>query len=262
MKKITPIKIEHYIETFKVHQTLSGDDYVSIFSETIKSVENFAIGPFYYIIASYSDYKVKAVSNNIEEMTPFSKDDFATKDFLSLSPIFHPDDLEYFLAALAFTKEIYFHSQSPERDSLKFNVYVRAMNRKREFKWVLIQSWFYTNQYNEIESILYVHYDLSHLNIVNMPLLSIINFNNKIQYFKHVDQKMLEVNIQPPHITNREREILKLMAEGYNTPQISDKLFISYHTVQNHKKNLRAKTNTKTSGELISFVLKYNLLWI
>ncbi|HFK5504816.1 TPA: helix-turn-helix transcriptional regulator, partial [Elizabethkingia anophelis] len=36
----------------------------------------------------------------------------------------------------------------------------------------------------------------------------------------------------------------------------------SYHTVQNHKRNLRKKTNTKTSSELIAYVIKYNILLV
>lgn len=45
--------------------------------------------------------------------------------------------------------------------------------------------------------------------------------------------------IDIPVITRREKEILQLMAQGDNTPIIAEKLFISYHTVQNHKRNLR-----------------------
>ena len=52
------------------------------------------------------------------------------------------------------------------------------------------------------------------------------------------------------------------MIRGFNTPQISQQLFISYYTVENHKRNLRKKTQTKTSSELIAFIIKYNLLFI
>ncbi|WP_078678966.1 LuxR C-terminal-related transcriptional regulator [Elizabethkingia bruuniana] len=52
------------------------------------------------------------------------------------------------------------------------------------------------------------------------------------------------------------------MAQGNNVPIITKKLFISYHTVPNHKRNLRKKTNTKISSELIAYVIKYNILFI
>lgn len=50
------------------------------------------------------------------------------------------------------------------------------------------------------------------------------------------------------------------MISGYNTPQIAEKLFISYNTVENHKRNLRQKTNCKTSTELVYYVLKNSLI--
>ncbi len=75
-----------------------------------------------------------------------------------------------------------------------------------------------------------------------MPLLSVIDHSkNEIQYFKHFDQENTKVEVQKSNITRREKEILKLMAQGFNTPSIAEKLFLSYHTVENHKRNLRQK---------------------
>ena len=50
------------------------------------------------------------------------------------------------------------------------------------------------------------------------------------------------------------------MAKGLNSPEIAEKLFLSYHTVENHKRNLRQKTNSKTSAELINYVWSNNLI--
>lgn len=66
--------------------------------------------------------------------------------------------------------------------------------------------------------------------------------------------------INKANITKREREILALMINGKTSPEIAETLFISYHTVENHKKNLRVKTETKTSVELIYYVLHNNIL--
>jgi len=39
-------------------------------------------------------------------------------------------------------------------------------------------------------------------------------------------------------ITNREKEILILIAEGFNTHEIAAKLFIAAHTIATHRKNM------------------------
>ncbi|MBC9797822.1 response regulator, partial [Sinomicrobium weinanense] len=44
-----------------------------------------------------------------------------------------------------------------------------------------------------------------------------------------------------PKITRREKEILQLVTEGLTSSQIAEKLFISPHTVETHRKNLMEK---------------------
>jgi DNA-binding CsgD family transcriptional regulator len=53
------------------------------------------------------------------------------------------------------------------------------------------------------------------------------------------------------NLTKREREILGCIAEGLSSKQIADKLYISQHTVDNHRKNMLAKTATRNCAELL-----------
>ena len=55
-------------------------------------------------------------------------------------------------------------------------------------------------------------------------------------------------------LTTREEEILKLLAQGYVTKEISDKLGISYFTSQTHLKNIYEKLHVRSRTEA---VLKY-----
>ncbi len=47
------------------------------------------------------------------------------------------------------------------------------------------------------------------------------------------------------YLTSREREILKLVAEGCSNKQIADKLFISIETAKKHLKNIFQKLDAK-----------------
>ena len=60
-------------------------------------------------------------------------------------------------------------------------------------------------------------------------------------------------------ISNREQEILGLIANEYRTYEIAKKLFISTHTVQTHRKNLLEKMEVKNVAGLIrkSFEMGY-----
>ncbi len=61
-------------------------------------------------------------------------------------------------------------------------------------------------------------------------------------------------------LTKREKEIIKLLSEGYSSKDISSKLSISINTVQTHRKNLFKKLNTSKVSELIKIANDYNLL--
>ncbi len=60
----------------------------------------------------------------------------------------------------------------------------------------------------------------------------------------------------------REREILKLLAEGYNNKEISDMLVISIKTVETHRANIMRKNNFKNITELVLYAARNHLIEI
>lgn len=61
-------------------------------------------------------------------------------------------------------------------------------------------------------------------------------------------------------LTEREVEILSLIAEGMNNPAIAQKLEISRTTVQNHRARIRDKLNIESQADFIKFGLAYDLI--
>lgn len=61
-------------------------------------------------------------------------------------------------------------------------------------------------------------------------------------------------------LTNREREILQLVAEGFTSPQISERLFISLKTVNKHRSNLMDKLDRHSQTELVHFAIQRGLI--
>ena len=58
-------------------------------------------------------------------------------------------------------------------------------------------------------------------------------------------------------VTRREKEVLKLVADGFTAKELANKLFISIHTAINHRKNLITKFHVKNTAELIKVASKY-----
>jgi DNA-binding NarL/FixJ family response regulator len=63
-------------------------------------------------------------------------------------------------------------------------------------------------------------------------------------------------------LTNREKEVLELICQGYSNQEVSAKLFISQRTVERHRSSLLFKTNSKNSISLVIFSIKNNLIKI
>ncbi len=61
-------------------------------------------------------------------------------------------------------------------------------------------------------------------------------------------------------LTVREREVLKLTAEGKSSKEIADLLCISYRTVEHHRANLMTKLNVKKTAELVRYALQEGYL--
>lgn len=60
-------------------------------------------------------------------------------------------------------------------------------------------------------------------------------------------------------LTDREKEILKLIAEGLINKEIADKLFLSPLTVDTHRKNLLRKLNVKNTAGLVRYAVENGL---
>ena len=60
-------------------------------------------------------------------------------------------------------------------------------------------------------------------------------------------------------ISGRELEIVQLLSEGLISQQIADKLQLSKHTVDTHRRNLIRKTGSKNSIEVVANCKKQGL---
>lgn len=63
-----------------------------------------------------------------------------------------------------------------------------------------------------------------------------------------------------PKITDREKEIIALLAEGLCIKEIGERLFISPRTVENHKNNILSKLELKNTIELLRYAIKNHLV--
>jgi DNA-binding CsgD family transcriptional regulator len=263
-QELKPLNPQDFRKKIKTTKSQEKVDFEVFFQQQIINSSNFAVGPFYWFIPDNSGPNTVAASASFELLTPHSVTELLDK---STDPIFFSnnileEDREYVLAAIEIAMKTSEEYHAAQKAIPKFNIYCRMPNKYWKFVWRLIQfPAIYFNEIGQAEGVFVMVTDLSHLPYINKPMMTIIDNDNKVnQYFSvSVETKLLNP-INLPKITKREQELIKLIIKGYNNPLIAKQLEISIHTVQNHKRNLREKTNTKTSAELIAFVIAHNLL--
>ncbi len=63
-----------------------------------------------------------------------------------------------------------------------------------------------------------------------------------------------------PKISRRERQVLQLIVEERTTAEIAKELYISFGTVETHRRNLLMKLNVRNTAGLVRIALEYNLI--
>jgi DNA-binding CsgD family transcriptional regulator len=139
-----------------------------------------------------------------------------------------------------------------QRDYSKvYSFFQRARpDEKSEYKWYFTSSRLYPSDNEELPKLFHVAIEVNTLNYAG----------RKISHFCESDEYLRENYQRFNLLSKREKEIIKLIVEGRCTCDIADSLFISRHTVNNHRKNIIAKLDIKSLCQLTKFALEFELI--
>lgn len=95
---------------------------------------------------------------------------------------------------------------------------------------------------------------------INGYIYALMTRHNGMRFlvcFKEQDSKLINSdNFSTFNLTRREIDIIHLVSVGMTNPEISDKLFISIRTVQNHLRSIYAKVNVHNRTSLVSKLMR------
>lgn len=86
--------------------------------------------------------------------------------------------------------------------------------------------------------------------------------NDRLFFSNDVARKMLDTstNISLPQLTRREKEILKLIAEGLTSQTIASTLNISQLTVDTHRRNMIQKFNVSSMTAVVKIAMDHSMI--
>ena len=70
------------------------------------------------------------------------------------------------------------------------------------------------------------------------------------------DLDLVDLTCDPVVLTQREIEVLILISEGMTNIQIAEKLFLSNHTVNTHRKNIMSKLGVNNTASMVMYAVK------
>ena len=235
--------------------------YLEKHIEKIIELDNFLpYSSTFFCITNTQDLTFEYISKNMTACLGLDINQLKAQGMRSLWSRMHPDDIEHWLKALNelmnFTLK-----KIDEKDRMRMSYTWNYRLKNLEEKYVnIIQNTTPLEFDTSGKPIIgLAHYTVLDINI-ELPITAtakLLNDQNEYEtkYFNNFSQKLLHYGI-----SNRERDIVRLLVLNYSSKDIAEKLSISPNTVDTHRRNILKKLNISSTGELIG-MLKMNKIY-
>lgn len=213
-----------------------------------KMIELLEVGASYFFVFVPPLNKVERVSPSIKEVLGWESNEFSTDFFVKQ---IHPDDLPTFVD---FEKKVveFKMGLDPEK-ILKYKSRYNYRIRKSDGSYIPILQQSITIQSDETGAVIrnfIVHTDISEYKTDHSMKLSFIGLENEPSFLE-VSRSPFKIGGVQTMLTEREAEVVELLAKDYSSAQIAEILFVSVETVRTHRKNILKKTGTNSTLQLV-----------
>jgi len=219
----------------------------------------FCPGPYYYYVVDFYDMQIKHMSPDILHVLGL---DPAKATFQDIINQIHPDDME-FVAKAEETILSYIFENLKGSSVLNYKISYCFRFKTADGSYQLFQHQAIVLSVDEKGAFgksLNIHTNISHISDVNSHKVTLIGIMGE-NCFIQLDLSPTKPPVSLPGIfSKRQKEIIRLIAEGLKNKEIADKLFISLNTVKNHRKAILHKAGVNSSSELIAKCINEGLI--
>lgn len=201
-------------------------------------------------------------SPNVKQVLGYDGEDFIKGGLRFAMSLVHPTDSKIYSNSIIPTMFRYMGHYMITRKikDLKFTFSFRIQNKNGNYIWAM-------HQMTVVKSSLLGIPTLTQTNItditaiknddsIDFAIMSKSNSNEfKILYSKQFTPTEVSLNI-----SSRELDVLRLLSLGKTSQEIASELNISYHTVNNHRKNMMERNKSKNTTELVQMASEIGIL--
>lgn len=252
--------IDLYEEIFISNEEFSGDIIEKHIKKYIEIDNIYPQNQSFFIVINTSRKSYEFISNNFNSVLGHSialMKSNGPKYFLSF---FHPDDLAIWLN---ISKELMEYTlkniEVNKRKQLLYTYNFRIKNSRNKYQ-------------NILAHLTPIEFDsngtpvmaISHYTIVGegqyRPLIGVIKILNKNNVYETIFYKNYSHEAFSNKLSKREIDVIQELAMGKSSKEIADRLYISSHTVDQHRRNILKKLKFKSTDELIEHCKSNNYL--
>lgn len=224
-----------------------------VLAQQIPVLKNFTngLGVRAMSIFDIEEQQFLYVDENIEKVSGLPREAYLEKGIKYLFSRLSYDNIPYLISSTLHERKFLSKLAASEYSNYIINREY-SFRTKTSRRWILQQIVKHLlNDKGDIFAIVTIETNIDHLKSDRKFRYYIYNHKeNKIVYPK----RQVQIDVSLNSLTEREKEILDLIALGCKNQQIADKLFISFHTVRTHRKNIFKKLNCKNVVELIQLL--------
>lgn len=214
-------------------------------------------GSFYYII-DYVEARFTYFSQSMKELLGISPDEgLAMHPAEYMSKAAHPEDLPRVLEIgnqfQEFCKEVVFEKLK----DLRLVTTWRMKNAAGSYVKVVTQTCILSYSSNRIITSVFAGVSVAaFISDFEIATGAVIDATTGDQ-LASFSSKKTEAEVK---LTKREIQILRLLAIGLKNKEVADRLHISVHTVETHRKHIMAKLEVSAAIDLVWKAIEYNLV--
>jgi len=250
-------KVKAFVSAYQVYAEGASDRVQINELPDLSEHNKIFAGSFYYVI-DYTLAKFTYFSESMNDLLGIS-----SQEGLDMHPaeymtrVAHPDDLPPILEIgnqfQEFCKELPFEKLKDLRLVTTF----RMKNKEGNYVKIVIQTCIlYCSSDKIITSVfagVSVAAFISDFEIATGVVIDISN-GNQLKSFSSKKEEARD------KLTKREIQVLELLAVGYKNQEVADKLHISVHTVETHRKHIMSKLEVSAAIDLVWKAIEYNLV--
>ncbi|WP_299667545.1 helix-turn-helix transcriptional regulator [uncultured Polaribacter sp.] len=223
----------------------------------------FSPGEFYYYLFNFQTLQLDYVSEGVKKLMNLSDIEYNSISLETMLNFYAPEDLALMQKKEEAVLNFLLNKIKPSLlTKYKATYLIRYKFKDGAIKKILHQAkTINVSEDGKIQQVIGVHADISHIPGPIDHKISFIGDGNLPSYYSLDPDELLlnTINIRKK-FTNRELSILQLMASGFTSSEIAEKMFISEFTVNTHRKNILGKSDAKNVNELIANCVRNGLI--